>query len=202
MIVEDGTLTAKQLLANKKTPALLKEWTVEDLRADVESHADASPTRGIQAFVKAQCISCHRVCCHGAKVGPDLTKVAEKFRGVKLLEQIIEPSSQIDDAFRTVLFRKKTGDVVSGTIVREDEKTIILRSNPLQPDNLTTLPVLEIEKRTVSKTSSMPAGLINILTKMEILDLLAFLEYGGVDLPDEFKNRCRTSRDDSPSPKH
>jgi putative heme-binding domain-containing protein len=193
MIVEDGTLTAKQLLANKKAPAFLKEWTVEDLRADVESHADASPTRGIQAFVKAQCISCHRVCCHGAKIGPDLTKVAEKFRGVKLLEHIIEPSSQIDDAFRTVLFRKKTGDVVSGTIVREDEKTVVLRSNPLQPDNLTTLPVLEIEKRTVSKTSSMPAGLINTLTKQEILDLLAFLENGGVDLPESIKTHCKNN---------
>ena len=37
----------------------------------------------------------------------------------------------------------------------------------------------EISSREVSKVSVMPPGLINVLTKDEILDLLAYLASGG-----------------------
>lgn len=191
MIVESSTVSAKQLLAEKKAPAIQKEWTLADLKADVEQRAEASPMRGIQAFVKAQCISCHRVSGHGAQIGPDLTKVSQKFTGLKLLEQILDPSLQIDDAFRTIVFRKTNGEVISGTIVREDANAVIVRANPLQPDLLSTLPLADIQKRTRTSSSSMPTGLINILTKQEILDLLVFLEKGGVDLPESFKQHCK-----------
>jgi hypothetical protein len=43
----------------------------------------------------------------------------------------------------------------------------------------TTLKKAEITKHELSKTSLMPAGLLNNLEADEILDLLAFLEGGG-----------------------
>ena len=37
----------------------------------------------------------------------------------------------------------------------------------------------DVEKREPSKVSPMPEGLVNILTKNEILDMLAYIESGG-----------------------
>jgi len=37
----------------------------------------------------------------------------------------------------------------------------------------------DVEKRQPSKISPMPEGLVSILTKEEILDLLAYMESGG-----------------------
>ncbi|MES2571686.1 MAG: hypothetical protein V4710_16740, partial [Verrucomicrobiota bacterium] len=42
-----------------------------------------------------------------------------------------------------------------------------------------TIPKEKIASRRISPVSMMPPGLVNVLTKEEILDLLAYLESGG-----------------------
>ena len=49
------------------------------------------------------------------------------------------------------------------------------------------MPKEQIEEKVASKISSMPEDMINGLTKDEILDLLAFLEAGGYQLPVELR---------------
>jgi hypothetical protein len=68
----------------------------------------------------------------------------------------------------------------SGVIVFEDGKIIRLAANPLDKN----AQMFEIEKeaildQTESKVSIMPEGLLNTMTKPEILDLLAYLISGG-----------------------
>ena len=55
---------------------------------------------------------------------------------------------------------------------------IVVRPNLLVPDTQ-EIKKADIKSREVSKVSSMPPGLVNILTKEEMLDLLAFIESGG-----------------------
>jgi hypothetical protein len=42
-----------------------------------------------------------------------------------------------------------------------------------------TVKKADVERRVPSKLSPMPEGLVNVLTKDEVLDLLAYLESGG-----------------------
>ncbi len=48
----------------------------------------------------------------------------------------------------------------------------------LLPQNVTTLLKSEVEEKVALKVSAMPKGMVNVLTREEILDLLAFLEAG------------------------
>jgi hypothetical protein len=56
---------------------------------------------------------------------------------------------------------------------------MVLIPNPLQPDIKVEVKKSSVKSHGFSKDSPMPNGLANILSKDDILDLLAFLESGG-----------------------
>ena len=74
---------------------------------------------------------------------------------------------------------KKDGDQVSGRVVEDTAEKVALTPNPLAPDEKVEIKKGDITKRELSKISPMPPGLLNMLTKEEVLDLLAFLESAG-----------------------
>ena len=51
------------------------------------------------------------------------------------------------------------------------------------PEAVTRIAKSDIDQRVASKISPMPPGLVNILTKQEVLDIVSFLESGGFQLP-------------------
>ena len=79
----------------------VKMWKTEDLAADAANLAGHSMDRGRAVFDSAGCIKCHVVAAKGAKLGPDLTEVAKRFQGAKMLEQILDPSSEIHKDYQT-----------------------------------------------------------------------------------------------------
>ena len=56
---------------------------------------------------------------------------------------------------------------------------LLLAENPLLPDQTIKIPKVDVLKRKRSDLSIMPAGLLNNLSKQEVLDLLAYLESAG-----------------------
>ena len=69
---------------------------------------------------------------------------------------------------------------VSGVVGHEDDKVVRLLSNPLgEGEKSTDVAKAEIDERVESEISLMPLGLLNTMTKEEILDLLAYVESGG-----------------------
>lgn len=166
-----------------RTPVVQHAWTMNDFSAVGErvSSATADPAaivRGRQAFLKAQCLQCHRVSGYGADLGPDLVESVKKFQGEKLLRHIIEPALEIHPNYQTTQFLLESGNVVIGNIILEDDDSIHVATDLMTPQNLTKIDKAEIEIRQVSKNSAMPEGLLNLLSKAEILDLLRFLEAG------------------------
>ena len=143
--------------------------------------------RGMKSFMTARCNQCHAVGGHGATIGPDLTKVAEKYKGSRLLQEILEPSSELNEKYRAYQIYKTDGVVVTGTVLNEDETSIQVIPNLLTPDMITVVPKEQIEEKVASKISSMPRGMVDGLTRDEILDLLAFLEAGGYQLPPDLR---------------
>ena len=97
----------------------------------------------------------------------------------EVLRQIIEPSLIIRERYRNVQFEMKGGDEpLLGVIVQEDGEQVTIQTGPSDA-LIRTLKKSEIIGRVPQKSSSMPGGLLNALSKEEILDLLIYLETGG-----------------------
>ena len=133
----------------------------------------------IAAFAMAQCGACHRMASHvpGTEVGPDLTSAASRFSRRDLLESIVNPSKAIDDKFKQTQVTLDDGQVLSGQLVTDGDR-VILYPNLLARDAV-TLSKKQIVSQKVSEVSPMPTGLLSVLTREQILDLLAYIESGG-----------------------
>ncbi|MBI3875694.1 MAG: c-type cytochrome, partial [Verrucomicrobia bacterium] len=157
----------------------VKEWKTADLLPSLDDAGKGrSFQKGMQAFVDAQCILCHRFGNEGGGVGPDLTAVATRFGRRDILESITEPSKVVSEQFLNTTFQLKNGDDVTGRVVEETADKVIIYVNPFTQDR-TEIKKADIKSRAPSKLSPMPEGLVNILSKEEILDLIAFLESAG-----------------------
>ncbi len=176
-----------EVVPNSGPQILVQAWKASDLlmKLDRVSHR-RSFEGGRLAFAAAQCAACHRVGNVGGNIGPDLTAVGSRFNRRDLLDSILDPSRVIDDKYRNTVFGLKDGTSVTGTVEREDEAKIFVRTNP-QSEQATTLNKSDIVRREVSPVSPMPPGLLNVLTETQILDLIAFLESGGDPSHADFK---------------
>jgi len=159
--------------------SIVKEWTMNDLVPTLDQmNKGRSFQKGKEAYALTQCLACHRFGNEGGSVGPDITGAASRFNRRDLLETIIEPSKVISDQYQNLTVTKKNGDDVTGRLVEETDQKVVLVVNPLTGDRA-EVKKSEIAKRAPSKISPMPEGLVNVLTKEEILDLLAYIESGG-----------------------
>jgi putative heme-binding domain-containing protein len=178
MIVAHDAAEAEALLAASK-PVVVKQWTMADFTGAVKvSREEQAIVQGMQAFVKARCNQCHVIAGHGVNLGPDLTESIKKYKGEQLLRQILEPSQEIHEKFRNYQFELTSGRLVSGTLLKETPSEYQVLTNMLLPQNVTSLLKTEVEEKIALKVSPMPEGMVNVLTREEILDLLAFLEAG------------------------
>ena len=178
--VLDAQPTGGENLVEAAARPVVREWTVDDLLADVEAGLSGRDyANGRKMFQVTACFKCHRFAGDGGIVGPELTAVARRYNALTMLEGIIEPSKVISDQYQSNIFVLDSGKQVAGRVVNLNIDMIMVSENMLEPGNLTTISRDEIEETLVSKVSMMPAALINTLHKDEILDLIAYLQSGG-----------------------
>ena len=161
------------------TRPFVRKWTLDDL-LPLNPHqlAGRDTTNGRRLFGEATCFACHRIAGEGGTVGPDLTAVAGRFNTRDLLESMISPSKVISDQFAATTLVKQNGQIVTGRVVNLTGDTLMIQADMLQPANLLRIPNIEIDEMARSPISLMPAGLLDTLTKNEILDLMAFMLRG------------------------
>jgi putative heme-binding domain-containing protein len=138
-----------------------------------------SYANGRQLFQVATCASCHRMGGVGNEFGPDLSRLEPRQTPADLLRNIIEPSSKINEKYNTYVFETESGQMVTGLIVEETPEVVKVVENPLASTEPEVLKKSEIAGRKASSTSIMPKGLLDKLTREEILDLLAYIAAGG-----------------------
>ena len=187
MVVAESNEAAQALIAARK-PTRVKKWRMADFPKIVPRSDDAAIARGMQAFVKARCNQCHAIAGHGINIGPDLTETGKRLQGGKLLQQILEPSSEINKKYQITQFLMDNGKVLSGVVVKETKTEIQVINNLLLPKAVTRLQKQAVEERFPSKVSAMPVGMLDVLTRPEILDLLSYLE-SGFKLPAHLKHK-------------
>lgn len=152
------------------------EWKFDDLASAVEGlKSGRSFGNGKQMFTAANCIACHKVHDVGNQFGPDLTKFDEKLKPVDILRELLDPSLRINEKFQPVVIETKAGKVITGLITAETKDAITLVENPIAKTPPVEIKIADIESRQKSPTSIMPKGLLDKLTKEEILDLVAFI---------------------------
>ncbi|MDP6444907.1 MAG: GDSL-type esterase/lipase family protein, partial [Pirellulaceae bacterium] len=171
LVVARDLKDAPAMLAAAK-PQFVREWKVSDFAGALENRtaSDKVLMSGMQAFIKARCNQCHVVKGHGVNLGPDLTDVVKRFKGDKLLRQMIDPSTEINEKYQTHQFLLDNGKVITGVVVKEDPQSYHVVTNMLIPEAVTRVAKRDIDERFTSKLSPMPLGLANVLTKQEIVD--------------------------------
>jgi putative heme-binding domain-containing protein len=157
-----------------------KEWTYDDLASSVDAlDRGRSFANGKQIFEVASCVSCHRMNGVGEQVGQDLTQLDPKTTKLEILRSLLEPSAKIDEKYLTHVFALKSGKVVTGMILEATPQLIKLIENPMAKSPPVFIDVADIEDRSKSPTSIMPKGLLDKLTREEILDLIAYVASKG-----------------------
>ena len=176
----------KQLLTLPELPkAIVKDYVLDDLLPLLNNPIRGrSFARGEKLFQQASCASCHRIGTIGGKLGPNLSDVRVRLAAkpnptAALLHEIVDPSHEVQEKYRTHTLLLVNGETVSGIVVSERDGVIEIVSNPNKPDEARKIPATEIDERKVSPISMMPKGLLNTLNQDEILDLFAFVESGG-----------------------
>ena len=165
----------------------VNSWTMADFATDLGKMSSRNFQRGRQAFVDSQCLACHRMGDEGGGVGPDLTAISSRFNRIDILESILEPDKVLSEQFQNTTVILKNEEDYTGRLVDETPDQIVLVPNQLEPDKTVTVKKSDIVQRKASTVSPMPTGLANVLTREELLDLLAFLEAGGTPNHAAFK---------------
>ncbi len=156
------------------------EWKFEELASDVELMKPGRNFGNAKAMFKvANCIACHKMDGEGNDFAPDLAKLDLKMKSLDILKELIDPSFKINEKYQTWVIETKKGKTHTGIILEETPKQIKLIENPLTKAEPIVLLTADIEAKAKSPISVMPKGLLDKLTREEILDLVAYLTARG-----------------------
>jgi putative heme-binding domain-containing protein len=132
------------------------------------AHKDSAV--GAKVFQK-HCAVCHQLANQGAKIGPQLDGIG--IRGFdRLFEDIVDPSRNVDQAFRSTTLGLNNGQIVTGLLLREEGLVLVLADSQGKE---VRVPKSSVEDRTLSQLSPMPANLIDQIPEADFYHLLAFL---------------------------
>ena len=141
-----------------------------DTRAAEFNPSKASAKRGRAVFEKT-CMICHMIAGKGAHVGPQLDGIG--VRGVpRLCEDILDPSRNVDVAFRYSTFVLSDGNVIAG-IPRKEEGQILTVADSTGKE--VPIDKSKITRRVESKLSLMPSNFGEIIPPKDFNDLMSYL---------------------------
>ncbi len=155
----------------------VKEWSRGELERSARTALKGGRDfeRGRKVFGEAACFACHRFDGEGGALGPDLTSAAGKFSPSDLLESIMEPSKVVSDQYAPSVFTLENGDTVTGRIINLGSDNITVNVNMFDPNGNVGIDRKQVISIEPSKISMMPEGLLNMLEKNEIMDLMAYV---------------------------
>ncbi|MDB6023347.1 MAG: putative rane-bound dehydrogenase domain protein [Pedosphaera sp.] len=152
------------------SPANEELQKILDARRVKFDPAKASAVLGAKTFAQ-NCMVCHSMDNQGGAVGPHLDGVGN--RGLeRLIEDILDPSRNVDPSFRYSIVTLKNGDVLAG-LQRREEGAVIVFVDATGKE----IPVAktDIERRVESTASLMPDNFSEAIPIADFNNLLAFL---------------------------
>ena len=138
------------------------------------SRAKGDVARGLPIYEKT-CATCHKLHGKGTVVGPDLTGAERKDR-LKLIRNIIDPSSEVRPQYISHVAVTTNGRVLTGLLADSNPEAITLLD---AKNKRTVLNRSDLEELRESPVSLMPEKLLDELTDQQIRDLLAYVQSDG-----------------------
>jgi putative heme-binding domain-containing protein len=135
-------------------------------------YATAAPSaENGAAFFRKACANCHRLGGEGGKIGPQLDGVGQ--RGIdRLLEDILDPNRNVDEAFRTTTVTTADGRVVSGLKLRDEGSDLVLADTTGQEVRIAAA---DIDETVISPLSPMPSNVVDQIGEENLPHLLRYL---------------------------
>ena len=133
--------------------------------------SEADPSQGELVYQRT-CFACHMMHGKGGVIGPDLTG-SNRTNTAYLLSNILDPNADIQDDYKTIVITTNDGRTYSGNIIAENDRNVSLRVVGQDPISISTS---KIQNREVTTKSMMPDGLLNYLSDVEVLNLVAYLK--------------------------
>ena len=152
-------------------PKVLSTEEMETLVVTIKEQGN--PVNGEQIFRRAElnCLKCHAVGGAGGKVGPDLVSVGSSAQMDYLVDSILVPNKNVKEGYQSLVVATDDGKVLTGIKVRQTDTDLLLRDIE---DREFGIPLKSIEDQK-SGTSLMPVGLVDKLTRAELIDLVRFM---------------------------
>ena len=137
---------------------------------EIRRRQDRSVSRGAKIFEK-NCASCHQIANKGAKIGPQLDGIG--IRGIdRLLEDILDPSRNVDQAFRATTLVLNNGQLVTGLLLRQEGKVFVMADDKGKE---VRVPGDNVQERLTAQLSPMPANLVEQIPEEDFYHLLGYL---------------------------
>jgi len=136
------------------------------------AHAGGAASRENGAAVfRRSCAACHRLAGEGAAIGPALDGVGQ--RGPqRLLEDILDPNRNVDEAFRTTTITTADGRSISGLRLRDEGADVVLVDATGREIRVARA---DVDESVVTRISPMPSNLAAQIGERNLVDLLEYL---------------------------
>ncbi len=160
----------EKIWPNTGSPTTAEMETKIHQLAGVIRSGNGDPYSGRTLFQNT-CGNCHKLFGQGAEVGPDLT-VYNRADLESMLLAVVNPSAEIREGFENYSVETKDDRSLSGFLVEQDDKIIVLRGLDNQNVTLARADLLELKP---AGMSLMPVGLLDAFNDQQTRDLFAYL---------------------------
>lgn len=126
---------------------------------------------GRQVFERTGCVKCHTTVTENTPLAPSLKGIATAQKVDYLIESVLYPSRILKTGYETERIETKNGKVVTG-LVKDEGETL----HVLQADAELRIAKKDVEERSIQKVSLMPEGQEKLLSREELVDLIAYLQ--------------------------
>jgi putative heme-binding domain-containing protein len=125
---------------------------------------------GAKVFEK-NCASCHQIANKGTRIGPQLDGIG--LRGLdRILEDVLDPNRNVDQEFRATTLTLANGQQVVGLLLREEGAVLVMAD---AQGKEVRVPRDQVDRKTVSPLSPMPANFGDQIPEAEFSNLLTYL---------------------------
>src|SRR5262249_7942406 len=137
----------------------------------LSEQAPGDAVAGEALYAKSGCAAGHRIRQKGTDLGPALDNIGRR-RGVAFLEEsLVKPEDYVANAFRAIQVVLKSGQIVAGVRLNEDDLSVQLRD---LGGNLRSILKVDVREIRRDKPSLMPSY-EGRLDKTELANLVAYL---------------------------
>ena len=138
--------------------------------AAIHAQGKASVETGRGLFNKV-CANCHKLGGFGPAIGPQLDGIGQR-GSERLLEDILDPARNVDEAFRLTTVITTDGRAISGLKLRDEGGDLVLADTQGKEIRISAA---EIDATSVSRLSPMPANVAELIGEENVPHLLEFL---------------------------